>query len=195
MSAGEKPLLFPGACIAAVFDSAEAKALCIASLMLGSPMPTAEPWTAIARLGPFGYVSAGITLMSGFSVAENLSMPLAYHRSGRRNELMALAERLCRHAGVDSALLSASCDELSPLERVQATLLQAAVAEPEVLLLDAVFDGLSPQQQQTFATNLQGYRRLMPLRRMIHLGYALPPQHLVPLDRCLTAQGVEECPA
>jgi hypothetical protein len=67
---------------------------------------------------------------------------------------------------------------LSALESIQASFLQAAVAEPGLLVLDAVLDGLSTADQACAAKLISGYRSLFPLRPMLYLGYAVPDPDL-----------------
>ena len=132
----------------------------------------------IQTLGTVAYASRGVTLLSGFSVLENISLPLLHRLSITPLEILRRCRLLSRFAGIAPALLKRDAAGLGALEKIQACFLQAAAGEPGLLVLDAVFDALPPPDQQRVAAMVQGYRRLYPLRCILLLGYAAPPPHL-----------------
>jgi ABC-type molybdate transport system ATPase subunit len=85
-------------------------------------------------------------LMSHLSVAKNLSLPLEYHAQdiGHIAEDASLLFLLC---GEDKAglprLMERYPDALSNYEKRLVGFVRALLLEPEVLVLDDVFDGLS----------------------------------------------------
>jgi len=112
-------------------------------------------------------------LMSHLSVWKNLSLPLEYHAQD------------VRYVAVDAALLFALCgedeasvqrlmesypDALSNYERRLAGFVRALLLEPEVLVLDDVFDGLSTAEKAKAMQWEKVFRLRFPFRVLLYLG-------------------------
>ena len=167
------------ASVFAEFQDGASKSGFVRQLMAHETCTTLSPAILWARsFRTVGYVSQGRTLLSGFNVRENVYLPLLYRGQATRAEAMARIDRLCDFCCIPIYLLDRDTGALSALESIHASFLQAAVAEPELLVFDAVFDGLSHADQACVAKLISGYRSLFPLRPMLYLGYAMPDPEL-----------------
>ena len=170
-----------GARIAAVFADAAAKRTFVRRLMLppDHSTPLQACLVAAARaMGAAGYVSQGATLLSGFSVLDNVRFPALCRQPDGEAIFIKRVRLLCRLAGIAPHLLARQTQEMDLLERLQATFLQAMLPAPELLVFDAIFDGLGAAEQVQAATLVQTFHRMYPLRCSIYLGYAPPPDRL-----------------
>ena len=175
----EPGLFGVGAQVAALFEGEHQKHAFTHALMLGASSQGLSPvLTQALAVGVPSYFSQGRTLLGGFSVMENISMPLAHRKLATAQDITRRTRLLCDFGGIDRSLLRRNTDDLQALQRVQACFLQATVGEPDLLVLDTVFEGLTPTDQERVGHLVVGYRRLYPLRRMLYLGYVLPPHHL-----------------
>lgn len=112
-------------------------------------------------------------LMSHLSVWKNLTLPLEYHA------------RDAKHAAEDASLLFALCgedktnlprlmdsypDTLSLYETRLVGFVRALLLEPEVLLLDDVFDGLSTAEKEKALRWEKVFRWRFPFRVLLYRG-------------------------
>lgn len=112
-------------------------------------------------------------LLSHLSVWKNLLLPLEYHG------------RDVRHAAEDAALLFVLCgedeanlprlmdsypDALSLYERRLAGFVRALLLEPEVLVLDGIFDGLTAAEKEKASHWMQVFRLRFPFRILVYRG-------------------------
>lgn len=182
MSAVASPVsdcLVYGAQVVVMFTDEGRKRDFVCALMQRRPKAILSPLLERTRaLGMVGYVSRGRTLLSGFSVRENVYMPLQHRHPCALQELHQRTKLLCDFGGIATPLLERKADELSALEQIQASFLQAAVGEPDLLVFDAVFEGLTFSDQDRVAKLVSGYHSLYPLRRVLYLGYVPPPSDL-----------------
>jgi ABC-type glutathione transport system ATPase component len=171
-----------GAQVAVLFRDEASKSDCVHKIAYAQPTGGISPRIREARaLGDVGYVSHGHTLLSAFSVRDNVCMPHLYRGHLEKPEIMRRVVRLCDFGGFSVGILRREVSDLGALERVQTSFLQAAVGEPDLLLMDCIFEGLKPSDQAGVAVLVEGFRRLFPMRRMLYLGYALPPaDHYAP---------------
>ena len=110
-------------------------------------------------------------LMSHLSVWKNLCLPLEYHA------------RDVRHIAEDAALLFALCgedktnlhrlmesypDTLSPYEKRLVGFVRALLLEPEVLVLDDIFDGLSDREKEKAMQWEKVFHLRFPFRVLLH---------------------------
>lgn len=89
------------------------------------------------------YISRETPLLSVVNGFLNLMIPAIYHEKGHRNELTKKAQQLLVDINFqgDTNTLPAY---LSPLERVQLSILRAVMLEPDVLLLDDPWLAIDP---------------------------------------------------
>jgi ABC-type glutathione transport system ATPase component len=170
-----------GAKVAAVFADAAAKRAFVQRL-LREPEVQASPQggllAAARAMGATGYVSQGATLLSGFSVLDNIRFPALYSQPDGEAKFMMRVRLLCRLAAITPHLLTRQTQQMDLLERLQATFLQALAVEPELLVFDNIFEGLGAGEQVRAAGLAETFHRMYPLRCSIYLGYAPPPDQL-----------------
>lgn len=110
-------------------------------------------------------------LMSHLSVWENLCLPLEYH------------VRDIRHIAQDASLLFALCgedkanlprlmerypDALSTYEKRLVGFVRALLLEPEVLVLDDIYDGLSDKEKEKASHWEKAFHLRFPFRVLLH---------------------------
>lgn len=130
----------------------------------------------LARLPPFPetvIVTHDGGLMSHLNVWENLSLPLEYHAQDMRHvaEDAALLLRLCgeENAGLPQ-LMARYPETLSHYERRLVGFVRALLLEPEVLVLDGIFDDLSTADKAKAMQWEQVFRLRFPFRVLLYLG-------------------------
>lgn len=112
-------------------------------------------------------------LMSHLSVRENLTLPLEYHVQDTRHvaEDASLLFALCGEGKANlSRLLERYPDDLSNYEKRLAGFVRALLLEPEVLLLDDVFDGLSTAEKAKVLQWGKVFRLRFPFRVLLYRG-------------------------
>ncbi len=112
-------------------------------------------------------------LMSHLSVRENLTLPLEYHAQDTRHvaEDASLLFALCGEGKANlSRLLERYPDDLSDYEKRLAGFVRALLLEPEVLLLDDVFDGLSTAEKAKVLQWEKVFRLRFPFRVLLYRG-------------------------
>lgn len=112
-------------------------------------------------------------LLGHLSVWKNLLLPLEYRARDMRHvaEDAALLFALC---GEDEAnlprLLGSYPDALSRYERRLTGFVRALLLEPEVLVLDDVFDGLAAAEKEKALRWVQVFRLRFPFRVLLYRG-------------------------
>ncbi|MDD5300180.1 MAG: hypothetical protein PHD65_06770 [Gallionella sp.] len=112
-------------------------------------------------------------LMSHLSVLENLTLPLEYHVQDARHAIedASLLFALCGEGKANlSRLLERYPDDLSDYEKRLAGFVRALLLEPEVLLLDDVFDGLSTAEKTKVLQWEKVFRLRFPFRVLLYRG-------------------------
>lgn len=112
-------------------------------------------------------------LLSHLSVWQNLNLPLEYHARSTAHvteDAMLLLE-LC---GEDRAglprLLASYPDDLSTYEVRLAGFVRAMLLEPDVLVLDDVWDGLTDREKEKVAQWEEAFRLRFPFRVLLRKG-------------------------
>ena len=91
-----------------------------------------------------GAVSPIVGLMTNLNAWENISLPAAYHGAPPLGEVAQLAHDVLGAFGAEPRYFLARLpDELGMLERKMATFVRLLVAAPELMVFDALEDGLS----------------------------------------------------
>lgn len=130
----------------------------------------------LAQLPPFPgtvRVTHDGGLLSHWSVWENLSLPLEYHAQDMCHvaEDAALLFMLCGEERADLPKLMARYPEtLSHYERRLVGFVRALLLEPEVLVLDGIFDDLSTADKARAKYWEQVFRLRFPFRVLLYLG-------------------------
>jgi ABC-type uncharacterized transport system ATPase subunit len=184
-----------GSRLVVVFSDAAAKAGFVRRLLGAEPIDESDVVTKLRAMGPIGYVSAASTFLSPLPVRENVSFPALYRETVAADEVSGRLARWCQFADIPLDLPARQTIDLTARERIQASFLQACLPEPELLVLDAVFDSLAGADQAAVARMADAFHRRYPLRCSIYLGYAAPPEHLYPATSILTQTGDLPCAA
>lgn len=112
-------------------------------------------------------------LMSHLNVQENLSLPLEYHALDIRHaaEDAALLFELCGEDRTDlPKLMESYPDTLSMYENRLVGFVRALLLEPEILVLDNVFDGLSTREKEKALQWESAFRLRFPFRVLLYRG-------------------------
>lgn len=128
---------------------------------------------ALESTGIAAVVPAQGRLIGNLSAWENIVLPLAYRDAAPARELEMRAESLFAQSGCSAQAMRAIAqrlpDRLSVYERRLVAFVRAMLAEPEVMVLDAVADGL-PRADACRALGFAGlFRRHFPFRTTVHL--------------------------
>ncbi len=118
-------------------------------------------------------VPASGRLIANLRVWENIVLPLAYRGAPPMRELEARAGALFEefaYPGETGRLLASSLpDRLSLFERRLVAFVRAVLAEPEVLVLDAVAQGLARGEAARALAFSAVFLRHFPFRTAVHL--------------------------
>lgn len=135
-----------------------------------------ESATALARpqrdklRARVGSVSPIVGLITNLNAWENIALPAAYHGSPRLEEVAGLAHEVLADFGVESrAFLARIPDELGMLERKIAALVRSLVTAPELMVFDALEDGLSTGECRHAARFEAQYRARQPQGTVLYV--------------------------
>jgi ABC-type transporter Mla maintaining outer membrane lipid asymmetry ATPase subunit MlaF len=110
-----------------------------------------------------GAVSPVVGLMSNLNAWENIALPAAYHGAPPLPEVAQLASDVLTALGAEPSYVFARLpDELGLLDRKIAAFVRLLVAAPELLVLDALEDGLSYGECRQAARLEAEYRARRP---------------------------------
>lgn len=110
-----------------------------------------------------GAVSPIIGLVSNLNAWENISLPAAYHGAPPLPEVAQLAHDVLSALGAEPDYFFARLpDELGLLERKMASFVRLLVAAPELMVFDALEDGLSHAECRHAARFESEYRARQP---------------------------------
>lgn len=109
-------------------------------IFLGLQMPVFDEALLAHRL-KLGFVFDGGQLLSGLSVAENIALPLRYHRELSPDELDARVTELLELTDL-MAMANLAPGRIGRAWQQRAGLARALALQPEVLLLDSPLTGL-----------------------------------------------------
>jgi len=135
--------------------------------------------TSVAELGPrerkrartrIGAVSKVVGLVTSLNAWENISLPAAYHGRPSLENVVALAhEVLSAFDMAPERFLAHLPDELGMLERKVAAFIRALVTAPELIVFDALEDGLNPQECRRIAHFESVYRAHQPQGTVLYV--------------------------
>jgi ABC-type transporter Mla maintaining outer membrane lipid asymmetry ATPase subunit MlaF len=120
-----------------------------------------------ARLGA---VSPIVGLVANLNAWENISLPAAYHGAPPLEQVASLAHEVLDAFGAEPRrFLARLPDELSVLERKMATFVRGLVAAPELMVFDALEDGLSAADCRHAARFEAEYRARAPQGTVLYV--------------------------
>ncbi len=110
-----------------------------------------------------GAVSPVVGLITNLNAWENISLPAAYHGSPPLEQVAMLAHEVLAAFGAEPrAFLARIPDELGVLERKIAAFVRSLVSAPELMVFDALEDGLSYAECRHAARFETQYRARQP---------------------------------
>ena len=136
--------------------------------VLGRPALKAQLMRRLGDLAPIGVVAGDGGLIGNLKVWENLVLPVTYLGATPLEELEARAESLFREFGILRARFAELCaalpDRLSAFERRLAAFVRAMLVEPEIMLYDRLFDGLTRAEAENAARFDRVFQLHFPFR-------------------------------
>jgi len=131
--------------------------------LFGEPAATAAPKRRETLRMRVGAVSPIVGLMSNLNAWENISLPAAYHGAPSLTEVVQLATDVLTKLGTEPDYFFARLpDELGLLERKMASFVRLLVVAPELMVFDALEDGLSYAECKHVARFEAEYRARQP---------------------------------
>ena len=117
-----------------------------------------------------GAVSPIVGLMANLNAWENISLPAAYHGRPALEQVAELAREVLAAFGVDAGRFFARLpEELGVLERKVASFVRGLVAAPQLMVFDALEDGLSYAECRHAARFESEYRVRAPLGTLVYV--------------------------
>jgi ABC-type transporter Mla maintaining outer membrane lipid asymmetry ATPase subunit MlaF len=121
-------------------------------------------------LARVGTVSPIVGLITNLNAWENISLPAAYHGSPRLEQVVSLTHEVLAAFGADpDHFLARIPDELGMLERKMAAFVRSLVATPELMVFDALEDGLSSAECRYVARFEAEYRARAPQGTVLYV--------------------------
>jgi len=117
-----------------------------------------------------GAVSPVMGLINNLNAWENISLPAAYHRSAPLESVAELAhEVITAFGGEPETFLQRVPEELGMLERKIAAFIRLLVSAPELMVFDALEDGLSHSECKRAARFETVYRAYQPAGTVLYV--------------------------
>ena len=138
--------------------------------LFGQPT-SALPWRGRERVrAKIGAVSPIVGLMTNLNAWENISLPAAYHGHPPLERVAALAYEVLGAFGADAEQFFARLpEELGVLERKVAGFVRGLVVQPELMIFDALEDGLSQAECRQAARFEAEYRSRAPQGTLVYV--------------------------
>ena len=131
--------------------------------LFGEPAASVAPKRREELRMRVGAVSPIVGLMSNLNAWENIALPAAYHGTPPLPEVAQLASDVLTKLGAEPQYFFARLpDELGLLERKMAWFVRLLVAAPELMVFDALEDGLSYAECKHVARFEAEYRARQP---------------------------------
>ncbi len=112
----------------------------------------ADAW--LATLDHFGILSERAVLLEGFSVEQNLALPLSIGITDLSPETRSAVIRLAEEVGLSAERLPLPVAQLQPAERIRLRLGRALALDPRVLLAEHPNATLEDEELDAFAVDL-----------------------------------------
>lgn len=117
-----------------------------------------------------GAISPVVGLINNLNAWENISLPAAYHGTAPLESVAELAhEVITAFGGEPESFLLRVPDELSMLERKVAAFIRLLVSAPELMVFDALEEGLSHSECKRVAQFELVYRAYQPAGTVLYV--------------------------
>jgi ABC-type transporter Mla maintaining outer membrane lipid asymmetry ATPase subunit MlaF len=138
--------------------------------LFGAKTDELKPRERLQLRGRIGALSPIVGLMTNLNAWENISLPAAYHGTTPLDDVAALAHEVIGAFGGDAeVLLSRLPDELGVLERKIAAFVRLLVSAPELMIFDALEEGLSHSECKRVARFEAVYRAYQPAGTVLYV--------------------------
>ena len=138
--------------------------------LFGTPVQTLRPRERAQVRARVGAVSKVVGLVTSLNAWENISLPAAYHGRPQLDDVVKLAHDVLSAFSVEpQRFLSRLPDELGMLERKIAAFIRGLVSAPELMIFDALDDGLSPVECRRIARFESVYRAYQPAGTVLYV--------------------------
>jgi ABC-type transporter Mla maintaining outer membrane lipid asymmetry ATPase subunit MlaF len=138
--------------------------------LFGEPAATLAPKKREKLRLRVGAVSPIVGLMTNLNAWENISLPAAYHGAPPLPEVAQLAHDVLSAFGAEPRYFLARLpDELGMLERKMASFVRLLVSAPELMVFDALEDGLSHAECCHAARFEAEYRARQPAGTVLYV--------------------------
>ena len=138
--------------------------------LFGEPAATVAPKKREKLRHRVGAVSPIVGLMSNLNAWENIALPASYHGSPPLPEVVQMASEVLTALGAEPNYFFARLpDELGLLDRKMAAFVRLLVAAPELLVFDALEDGLSYSECRQVARFEAEYRTRQPSGTVVYV--------------------------
>jgi ABC-type transporter Mla maintaining outer membrane lipid asymmetry ATPase subunit MlaF len=132
-----------------------------------SSLPPRERASLRSRIGA---VSPIVGLMPNLNTWENIALPAAYHGRPSLERVAEIAREVLGSFGADaSEFFTRLPEQLGVLERKLATFVRGLVAGPQLMVFDALEDGLSFAECRHAARFESEYRSRQPLGTLVYV--------------------------
>jgi predicted ABC-type transport system involved in lysophospholipase L1 biosynthesis ATPase subunit len=141
--------------------------------IVSRPSLKAQLMRKLGDTAPVAVVAARGGLIGNLKVWENLVLPIAYRGEARLDELETRAEKLFRDLGVLRERFAELCallpERLTEFERRLAAFVRAMLAEPEIMVYDGLFEGLTRAEIDKATGFDRLFRQHFPFRTAIYV--------------------------
>jgi ABC-type transporter Mla maintaining outer membrane lipid asymmetry ATPase subunit MlaF len=138
--------------------------------LFGEPAAALAPGRRAALRARIAAVSPIVGLISNLNAWENISLPAAYHGSPPLEQVASLAHEVLEAFGADPrGFLVRLPDELGLLERKMAAFVRGLAATPELMVFDALEDGLSYTECRHAARFEEQFRSRAPQGTVLYV--------------------------
>lgn len=138
--------------------------------LFGEPAAALKPRARERMRSRVGAVSPIIGLLTNLNAWENISLPAAYHGQPALEDVAQLSQEVLTAFGVEPRpFLSRLPDELGTLERKIAAFVRQLVSAPELMVFDALEDGLSRAETRHVKHFEAVYRAYQPAGTVLYV--------------------------
>jgi ABC-type transporter Mla maintaining outer membrane lipid asymmetry ATPase subunit MlaF len=138
--------------------------------LFGERASTLAPAGRSRLRAKIGAVTPIVGLVANLNAWENISLPAAYHGRPSLEQVAELGREVLAAFGADPARFFARLpEELGVLERKIASFVRGLVATPQLMIFDALEDGLSSEECRLAARFESEYRARAPQGTLVYV--------------------------